>query len=91
MSNSKKTDLNKFQKKWKEYLNKWGSKYSPDESIITKHGCICKKNSYRLKEQTKEMLLLTPVLRMPTADMDLKKIGGVMFLDLNADLNIVKK
>ena len=43
MSNSKKTDLNKFQKKWKEYLNKWGSKYSPDESIITKHGCICKK------------------------------------------------
>jgi hypothetical protein len=43
MSKSKKTDLNKFQKKWKEYLNKWGSKYSPDESIITKHGCICKK------------------------------------------------
>lgn len=43
MSNSKKTDLNKFQKKWKEYLNKWGSKYYPDEPIITRHGCICKK------------------------------------------------
>ena len=42
-SNSKKTDLNKFQKKWKEYLNKWGSKYYPDEPIITRHGCICKK------------------------------------------------
>jgi hypothetical protein len=43
MSNSKKTDLNKFQKKWKEYLNKWGSKYYPDEPIITRRGCICKK------------------------------------------------
>ena len=33
----------KIQKEWKKYLNSESYIYNPDDKIITRHGCICKK------------------------------------------------
>ena len=33
----------KIQKLWEKYLNSESYTYNPDDKIITRHGCICKK------------------------------------------------